>query len=175
MYDVSERSSFDHVTMWLDELNVYSTNNNLVKMLVGNKIDKVGRAFTRARARAPLRRHHHRGIAAIVPPPHMAHLPRLLWLCSWRADALQCTARCFCVGLAPPVAESRRHKQRGHVLRTGQPDALYRSQVQHHALRPVSGSCCFALSLAERSLVSRRKARRRPVSLHTPAFLSARP
>jgi len=46
VYDVSERSSFDHVTMWLDELNVYSTNNNLVKMLVGNKIDKPNRDVT---------------------------------------------------------------------------------------------------------------------------------
>lgn len=46
VYDVSERSSFDHVTMWLDELNVYATNSNLIKMLVANKIDKPNRDVT---------------------------------------------------------------------------------------------------------------------------------
>ena len=40
VYDVSRRESFDHITMWMQEVDVYSTNK-LVKMLVGNKIDLV--------------------------------------------------------------------------------------------------------------------------------------
>jgi hypothetical protein len=41
VYDVTRRDSFDHVTAWLKELEVYATFPNLVKMLVANKIDLV--------------------------------------------------------------------------------------------------------------------------------------
>ena len=33
--------------MWLNELDTYATKKDLVKMLVGNKIDKVSREVTR--------------------------------------------------------------------------------------------------------------------------------
>jgi len=46
VYDTTDRASFDHITMWLNELEVYATNANIVKMLVGNKIDKPGRDVT---------------------------------------------------------------------------------------------------------------------------------
>jgi Ras-related protein Rab-18 len=46
VYDVTDRHSFDHITMWLNELEVYATNGNIVKMLVGNKIDKGDRDVT---------------------------------------------------------------------------------------------------------------------------------
>lgn len=46
VYDTTDRASFDHITMWLNELEVYATNANIVKMLVGNKIDKPGRDIT---------------------------------------------------------------------------------------------------------------------------------
>eukprot|EP00035_Acanthoeca_spectabilis_P007695 m.140965 g.140965 ORF g.140965 m.140965 type:complete len:204 (+) comp14047_c0_seq1:137-748(+) len=40
VYDVSNRESFNDVTMWLNEVDVYATSDRLVKMLVANKIDK---------------------------------------------------------------------------------------------------------------------------------------
>ncbi|GFR23752.1 ras-related protein Rab-18 [Trichonephila clavata] len=41
VYDVSNRQSFQKLDQWLYELETYSTRTNIVKMLVGNKIDKV--------------------------------------------------------------------------------------------------------------------------------------
>ena len=41
VYDVSERSSFEGLEVWLNELDSYATKKDIVKMLVGNKIDKV--------------------------------------------------------------------------------------------------------------------------------------
>eukprot|EP00047_Mylnosiga_fluctuans_P003032 m.227098 g.227098 ORF g.227098 m.227098 type:complete len:204 (-) comp11531_c0_seq1:83-694(-) len=39
VYDVSRRESFDHISLWMNEVDMYSTAPNMVKMLVGNKID----------------------------------------------------------------------------------------------------------------------------------------
>jgi len=39
VYDCSRRDSFTHLTTWLSEVDTYSTKQNVVKMLVGNKID----------------------------------------------------------------------------------------------------------------------------------------
>lgn len=41
VYDVCSRQSFARLDAWFDELETYATNTNIVKMLVGNKIDKV--------------------------------------------------------------------------------------------------------------------------------------
>lgn len=41
VYDVSRRDSFTKLENWLNELETYTTRNDIVKMLVGNKIDKV--------------------------------------------------------------------------------------------------------------------------------------
>ncbi|KFM83521.1 Ras-related protein Rab-18, partial [Stegodyphus mimosarum] len=41
VYDVTNRQSFQRLDQWLYELETYSTRTNIVKMLVGNKIDKV--------------------------------------------------------------------------------------------------------------------------------------
>lgn len=41
MYDVTCRASFDSIGMWLREVDTYSTSRDTVKLLVGNKIDKV--------------------------------------------------------------------------------------------------------------------------------------
>jgi len=40
VYDVNSRPSFDRLEAWINELNNYSTKSNIIKMLVGNKIDK---------------------------------------------------------------------------------------------------------------------------------------
>jgi len=40
VYDVSNRATFTKLDMWLNELETYTTNPDIVKMLVGNKIDK---------------------------------------------------------------------------------------------------------------------------------------
>jgi Ras-related protein Rab-18 len=42
VYDVSNLQTFSRLETWLDELDTYSTKSNIVKMVVGNKIDKVG-------------------------------------------------------------------------------------------------------------------------------------
>ena len=38
MYDVSSRESFQKVDNWLNELDTYSTNHDLIKMLIANKV-----------------------------------------------------------------------------------------------------------------------------------------
>lgn len=38
VYDVTNRDSFNKVENWLNELETYSTNHDVVKMLVGNKV-----------------------------------------------------------------------------------------------------------------------------------------
>ena len=38
VYDVTNRDSFARIDNWLAELDTYSTNTDIVKMLVGNKV-----------------------------------------------------------------------------------------------------------------------------------------
>lgn len=45
VYDVTRRDSFTRLENWLNELETYTTRNDIVKMLVGNKIDKVRISF----------------------------------------------------------------------------------------------------------------------------------
>ncbi|TPX34900.1 hypothetical protein SmJEL517_g02566 [Synchytrium microbalum] len=40
VYDVSNRSTFDHLQLWFTELDTYSSSRDVVKMIVGNKSDK---------------------------------------------------------------------------------------------------------------------------------------
>lgn len=46
MYDVARRDTFENLDLWLQEVEVYSPagGRDVVKLLVGNKIDKVRRA-----------------------------------------------------------------------------------------------------------------------------------
>lgn len=57
VYDVTNRQSFTKLQMWLDELDTYSSKSDIVKMLVGNKIDKDGRAVSREEGMKFARRH----------------------------------------------------------------------------------------------------------------------
>ena len=41
VYDVSSKQSFNKLDAWLNELETFSTKQDMVKMLVGNKIDRV--------------------------------------------------------------------------------------------------------------------------------------
>jgi len=47
VYDVCSRQSFSRLDAWHDELETYATNPSIVKMLVGNKIDKERREVSR--------------------------------------------------------------------------------------------------------------------------------
>lgn len=47
VYDVTQRKSFDKLGEWLIETETYATKTNLVKMLIGNKIDKSDCVVTR--------------------------------------------------------------------------------------------------------------------------------
>jgi len=38
-YDVTRRETFDNVKVWLEEVDNYSTSEDIVKLLVGNKVD----------------------------------------------------------------------------------------------------------------------------------------
>ena len=40
VYDITNRKSFDSIKEWLREVNDYCTSDNVIKMLVGNKVDK---------------------------------------------------------------------------------------------------------------------------------------
>lgn len=43
VYDISSRKTFDELIKWFQELETY-TGDNVAKMVVGNKVDKVGAA-----------------------------------------------------------------------------------------------------------------------------------
>ncbi|KAA0184705.1 hypothetical protein HAZT_HAZT004111 [Hyalella azteca] len=57
VYDVTNRHTFSKLDMWLSEVDTYATKPNLVRMLVGNKIDKPGREVSREEGLAFARRH----------------------------------------------------------------------------------------------------------------------
>lgn len=41
VYDVSNRETFDALNTWWNEVNTYCSSPDVVKMIVGNKVDKV--------------------------------------------------------------------------------------------------------------------------------------
>jgi len=42
VYDVTRRDTFTNLSdVWAKEIDLYSTNQDCIKMLVGNKVDKV--------------------------------------------------------------------------------------------------------------------------------------
>ncbi|XP_045470305.1 ras-related protein Rab-18-like [Harmonia axyridis] len=57
VFDVSNYSTFARLETWLNELDTYSTRSNIVKMIVGNKIDKEKRKVPREEAMNFARRH----------------------------------------------------------------------------------------------------------------------
>lgn len=57
VYDVANKSTFTKLETWLNELDTYSTKQNIVKMIVGNKIDKENREVTREEGMKFARRH----------------------------------------------------------------------------------------------------------------------
>merc|ERR1712039_133349 len=50
VYDCSQRSTFEHVKFWQDEVRKYSTNQDAILMLVANKVDLEGREVSRQEA-----------------------------------------------------------------------------------------------------------------------------
>ncbi|XP_076856079.1 ras-related protein Rab-18a [Brachyhypopomus gauderio] len=57
VYDVTRRETFTKLNHWLKELEVHRTQNDLVKMLVGNKMDKDDREVDRNEGLAFARKH----------------------------------------------------------------------------------------------------------------------
>uniref|UniRef100_A0AAQ4QVN2 RAB18A, member RAS oncogene family n=1 Tax=Gasterosteus aculeatus aculeatus TaxID=481459 RepID=A0AAQ4QVN2_GASAC len=57
VYDVTRRETFAKLDNWLNELETYCTRNDLVKMLVGNKIDKENHQLDRAEGLKFARKH----------------------------------------------------------------------------------------------------------------------
>jgi GTPase SAR1 family protein len=57
VYDCSNQESFDNLSTWLNELDTYATKKDIVKMLVGNKIDKPNRVVTRTQGERFARKH----------------------------------------------------------------------------------------------------------------------
>ncbi|XP_019877206.1 ras-related protein Rab-18-B-like [Aethina tumida] len=57
VFDVSSYTTFAKLETWLNELETYSTKSNIVKMIVGNKIDMENREVTREEAMKFARRH----------------------------------------------------------------------------------------------------------------------
>mmetsp|Transcript_6955 Transcript_6955/g.14419 ORF Transcript_6955/g.14419 Transcript_6955/m.14419 type:complete len:210 (+) Transcript_6955:1394-2023(+) len=57
VYDVTKRETFESLSCtWLKEVDAYCTRQEVVKMLVGNKVDKDGRAVSRGDGEAFARR-----------------------------------------------------------------------------------------------------------------------
>ncbi|GLV41357.1 Rab18 [Carabus blaptoides fortunei] len=57
VYDVANQNTFTKLETWLNELDTYSTKSNIVKMVVGNKIDKENREVSREEGMKFARRH----------------------------------------------------------------------------------------------------------------------
>lgn len=57
VYDVTDRLTFLKLETWLDELNTYCNRTDIVKMVVGNKIDLPNREVTTAEGLQFARRH----------------------------------------------------------------------------------------------------------------------
>ncbi|XP_040567510.1 ras-related protein Rab-18-B [Lepeophtheirus salmonis] len=58
VYDVTNRDSFSNVENWLNELDTYATNHDIVKMLVGNKCDlEEKRAISKEEGQKCARKH----------------------------------------------------------------------------------------------------------------------
>ncbi|KAL7062343.1 hypothetical protein AAHC03_01654 [Spirometra sp. Aus1] len=51
VYDITKKETFDNIKRWEDHLNYYSGTSNIVKMLVGNKIDLDDRRVSKAEGR----------------------------------------------------------------------------------------------------------------------------
>jgi Ras-related protein Rab-18 len=58
VYDVTSRPSFQKLEAWLSELETFSTKQDIVKMLVANKIDSDTRDVTRDEGLKFARKHH---------------------------------------------------------------------------------------------------------------------
>lgn len=57
VYDVSKRETFDNLaSVWLPEVNQYSTRPEVIKMIVGNKLDLASREVSAADGDALARR-----------------------------------------------------------------------------------------------------------------------
>ncbi|XP_048416761.1 ras-related protein Rab-18-like isoform X1 [Stegostoma tigrinum] len=57
VYDVTRRETFGKLDNWLNELETFSTKHGIVKMLVGNKIDKKNREVDRSEGLRFARKH----------------------------------------------------------------------------------------------------------------------
>ncbi|KAK7500839.1 hypothetical protein BaRGS_00008083 [Batillaria attramentaria] len=58
VYDVSSKASFAKLDVWLNELETFATKHDMVKMLVGNKIDKEKREVSKEEGLRFARKHH---------------------------------------------------------------------------------------------------------------------
>lgn len=57
VYDVTSRSSFEKLNHWMQEVDTYCTNDNIIKMMVANKIDMPNRVVTREEGLKFAKRH----------------------------------------------------------------------------------------------------------------------
>ncbi|PAV88133.1 hypothetical protein WR25_17746 [Diploscapter pachys] len=57
VYDVTNRSTFEHLDHWMTEVDTYSTKDDAVKMIVGNKIDLPNRVVSREEGMKFAKRH----------------------------------------------------------------------------------------------------------------------
>ncbi|GAB1603057.1 ras-related protein Rab-18A-like isoform X2 [Argonauta hians] len=58
VYDVCSKQSFSKLDAWLNELETFATKHDLIKMLVGNKIDKERREVSKEEGLKFARKHH---------------------------------------------------------------------------------------------------------------------
>ncbi|XP_051555666.1 ras-related protein Rab-18-B isoform X2 [Myxocyprinus asiaticus] len=75
VYDVTKRDTFTKLENWLNELETYCTRNDLVKMLVGNKIDKDNREVDRNEGLKFARKHSMLFIDHFVLPGLYLYFP----------------------------------------------------------------------------------------------------
>mmetsp|Transcript_13143 Transcript_13143/g.14492 ORF Transcript_13143/g.14492 Transcript_13143/m.14492 type:complete len:210 (-) Transcript_13143:332-961(-) len=57
IFDVTDHNTFESVEHWLNEFNMYCTEKDAIKLLVGNKVDKEGRQVEKSEAEVFARKH----------------------------------------------------------------------------------------------------------------------
>ena len=110
VYDVCRRDTFESLDTWFNELQTYSSSDDIVKMVVGNKIDEV-----RLQLRSPCPH-------PPIPPPQAA-------------SALKPVSDRRLVVVAAPGARPASDAARGRGLCTTAEGALHRVQCQDQGRR----------------------------------------
>uniref|UniRef100_A0A8I6AQ17 Ras-related protein Rab-18 n=1 Tax=Rattus norvegicus TaxID=10116 RepID=A0A8I6AQ17_RAT len=115
VYDVTRRDTFVKLDNWLNELETYCTRNDIVNMLVGNKIDKENREVDRNEGLKFARKHSMLFIGVYITVQALLAWDWLFQLRKARERQVQKPVMVFSVPLRSWLKRSSRHLDCGKV------------------------------------------------------------